>query len=254
MRLWRYLDIYKFYDMVSRKHIPLTKMGLFSDPLEGISLGLIIDMNGLKHSDGKHFGINDLLAINDKLPKEVQARISSYFEIQQTTYVSCWFHSDQESMAMWNLYSGKDGIALSVNAMNLIGKVQEHLGQVADPLIKAAYAGFVKYVDVLDFNIGIDVSRMKVNKVALRKHKSYEHEKEFRIVLRYGKSVSNVVGSVSEINFLSIPIVDFNSLDAKFYTHPEMPSWKQFCVARMSAQNNLDIQVLPSRIPLRGNK
>jgi D-mannonate dehydratase len=154
-------------------------------------------------------------------------------------------------MAMWNLYSGREGVAVSVDAMAFIDKICEYLDTVEDPLIKAAYAGFVKYIDVLSFEPGKDCSKMKVSKVALRKDKSYEHEKEFRIVLRRIENVQQSDG-LSNQDFLSIPVPSFNQLDAKFYTHPEMPLWKQYCVERMATQNGLDIVVTPSRIPIKG--
>jgi hypothetical protein len=237
-RLWRYMDVYKFYDMVQQQHIPLPRMSSFSDPLEGIPLGLILD---LKENNSS---IQDYILKRDLLPPESQKRIDSYWMIQRSTYVSCWFHSKQESMAMWDLYAGKDGVAISVDAASLIGKVMEYLDSVEDYSINAAYAGFVKYKDVLDFQPAKDIENMKVSRVALRKHSSYDHEKEFRIVFRRRED--------SDVNFLSIPIPSFHLIDSQFYTHPGMQPWKRFSIQRMAAQNGLDIPVLSSRIPIKG--
>ena len=243
-RLWRYIDVYKFYDMIARKHIPFPRMSSFEDRLEGMPLGLILDLNQDRDTLGSPVSFQDFLSRKDSFPTETQKRIESYDEIRNTTYVSCWFHANHESMAMWNLYAGKDGVAISVDAASLIGEVCKHLDNAHDASMDAAYAGFVEYKDMLPLEPEAYMEQLKVGRIALRKHKSYEHEKEFRIVFRRKKPLED------DSRYMNIPIADFKSIDARFYTHPEMSDWKRFTITQMAAKYGLDVTTRASMIPL----
>lgn len=241
-RLWRYLDLYKFYQLLSEKLLPLPRLDSFSDSFEGIPLGLLLDLQQERDMLGRPVRFHDLLLRKDKLPAATQRRVASYQEIRTSTYVSCWFHSEHESMAMWDLYAGKDGLAISVDADVLIGGLQDHLFQIEPSSLDAAYAGFVEYSNILNFNPETELERMKVSRVALRKHISYAHEQEFRIVFRRKQPLS------TKENCLYIKLPGFRLIDAQFYTHPLMPEWKRKNVLSMALKLGLDIPVRPSML------
>lgn len=244
-RLWRYLDVYKFYDLVAGRYLPLPRMDSFSDNFEGMPLGLLLDLKKEREQLGRPVQFHDLLEQKENLSADTLRKVQSYQEIRQSTYVSCWFHADHESMAMWDLYAGKDGVAISVDADVLIGGQQDHLFQIEPDSLDAAYPGFVEYTEFLRFDPETELEHLKVSRVALRKHISYAHEQEFRIVFRRKAPLPE------KETCLYIKQPDFRLIDAQFYTHPFMPSWKRKSVLSMALKQGLDIPVQPSGLSVR---
>lgn len=134
--------------------------------------------------------------------------------------VSCWYHSDIESDAMWRLYtSHKQGIAVKTTWAKLDAAVKDHAY-----LTKVTYIDFVK--DRADIRIPSDVFKCK--------RKAYSHENEVRaIITKYPRTgIVNGVPSNSrpiqgeEIPKGGIPIeVELSSLIDQVVVTPLCTSW-----------------------------
>ena len=121
--LWRYFDLHKFFAFLRNGEIRFTRMDEFEDPMEGVPLRALVTY--AEERDLELIGddkLSDLILDRTKfkkLSKEMQDRITNIKAIQRSSFVSCWFLGKRESMAMWNLYSNTDGVAVKVSAASL---------------------------------------------------------------------------------------------------------------------------------------
>jgi len=244
--LWRYFDLHKFYSFLNEKQIRFTRMDSFEDPLEGISLNdLAVYYDEMDYNKLDDENLAQLILkkeLNPKLSSDLRVSLQRIKQIQKYTFVSCWFISKRESMAMWNLYSNSDGVAIRVSAPKLF----EFFKNYDDPSLfsKALsfYGGKVKYQN---FNtIDPDSEDAEVPKDTLRKDLSFEHENEFRFVIRIRKENE-------EIDSISIPMQNLNEIGLRIYCHPLMPQWKKNNIKAMLQYAGLSKSYTSSEITLR---
>jgi hypothetical protein len=87
-------------------------------------------------------------------------------------------------------------------------------------------------------------SALKVRKVALRKDKSFSHEKEFRFVIRTNTHRTEYTGIDSE------PI-NLKSLGWNIICHPRMTAWKKENIKGLLKAEGMHAALIPSQILLR---
>lgn len=217
-------------------------MDQFEDPQEGIPLSALftyqskVSLNLVEKVSLSELILNP--ALWQQIPRPLQARLKSINAIQKTSYVTCWFADKRESVAMWNLYSNADGVAVKIP----FGKLKNQLKINWNEKISAYYGGLVTYQDFQE--IYSKPTGGKVAKVALRKDVSYSHEREFRFVVRTKDHHSEITG------FESLPI-DLSKLDMKVICHPRMPEWKKENIKTLLAIHQLRDVFAESDIRLR---
>lgn len=224
-------------------------MDQFEDPLEGITTEIIrrvmllfkeadfnlanyITERHKRNSGGVFFGSNRL-----------SDRVDKVIELQTQHYVSCWFNQKRESMAMWNLYSNMDGVAIKIPFDNL----NKNLLPEIDIKKTEYYCGKVNYQDFKDEDQYSENALRKTKKIALRKDESYSHEKEVRYVFKLTDSRKD------SVQLTSIPSqkLDLKSLGIKVVCHPRMPFWKKENIKRMLSDAKLTKCYQISEIQLR---
>lgn len=220
--LWRYFDLHKFFNFLRNKEIRFTRMDGFEDPMEGVPLRALITY--AEEKDLEIIGddmLSDLILDKTKFEKlsiVMQRRINNINAIQCRSFVSCWFLGQRESMAMWNLYSNSDGVAIRVSAIKLFQHFEKFAPQLYNQDISSFYGGKVVYQDFKSIDTEDETSA--VPRVALRKDLSYKHEEEFRFVIRTTKD------SEEQDAFTSV-IDNFRALNLKVVCHPLMAEWKR---------------------------
>ncbi len=244
--LWRYFDLHKFYSFLKTKDIRFTRMDEFEDPLEGIPLRALLTY--VEEKDSELIGeerLSDLILDKStfgKLSPNMQNRIKNIKAIQRSSNVSCWFLGNRESMAMWNLYSNEDGVAIKVQASLLIKHFKENYPLIFNIGAYSFYGGKVHYQDfksiIYEKDSPIDL------KVGLRKDVSYRHEEEFRFVIRTKKGEEAMPSIYSRIENLA-------DLNMKVICHPAMPGWKRENIMQMLRDENLERAFALSAISLR---
>ncbi|GGG96482.1 hypothetical protein GCM10007415_34590 [Parapedobacter pyrenivorans] len=227
-------------------------MTSFEDPFEGITTEIIRKIVKLssQYKEGDFNITENLLSAFNKNKDGTQTNLSGrtqkIIELQSTHYVLCWFHEVRESMAMWNLYSNQDGVAIKIPFKNL----NESL--VPDPDTKIPihnfYCGKVDYQDFLDEDKFSQESLNKVKKVGLRKDKSYAHEKEVRYVIKINKSV---LLENKETAMILSKQIDLSSLEMKVVCHPRMEKWKKENIKKILRDAKLINSFSVSEIQLR---
>ncbi len=239
--LWRYFDIHKFIHLLQNKTIRFTRMDLFEDPQEGIPLSAFVthaEKMNLQLIDNKPIGelILDDSPLNDA--PLMRKELNTINAIQKSSFLTCWFAEQRESVAMWNLYSNDDGVAVKIP----FGKLSRQLKTEKDNNISAYYGGRLVYQDFK--NIYNSTTDKKVGKVALRKDHSFSHESEFRFVVR------------TKDHHLAIAGIDSHPLSLKnlgmqVICHPRMATWKKKNVQNLLADAGLPNAWQQSSIRLR---
>lgn len=240
--LWRYYDIHKFINLLQNNTIRFTRMDMFEDPQEGIPLSAFVthaEKLNLRLIENKPLGelILDETQFN-KVPPLLQKELKMIYAIQKSSFLTCWFTEQRESVAMWNLYSNDEGVAVKIP----FGKLSRQLKIEKDKNISAYYGGRLVYQDFK--NIYKDTNDNKVGKVALRKDHSFAHESEFRFVVRTKDHQLAISG------FDSQPL-NLKTLGMQVICHPRMPEWKKRNVKNLLEAVGLTKALQTSAIRLR---
>jgi len=186
---------------------------------------VILNHNNLLHLSGTNFF----------------GRLDNILKIQATHFVSCWFYEQRESLAMWNLYSNEDGVAIKIP----FGKLKLFLlPHTKEEWIKEYYCGKVSYQDFIIENPYSNETLKKIRKVALRKDASFSHEKEIRFVIK----VKDIINSNTDINSNQLKL---NDLDLKVVCHPKMTKWKMKNIKQILNDAKLSASFEVSKIILR---
>ena len=192
--LWRYMDLAKYIDLISRKELYFAAASTFDDIFEGAK-GI---MDNKDEWDDFYLDFfkkaiitapgQDISKLTDEKIRQDSERllneINKSGEISRnSTYISCWHLNNYESEAMWKLYS-KDvtnAIAIQTTSYHLYEALYK------DPYISI---GKVKYVD-------LNKRFTSINGAFWYKRKSFEHEKEVRAIIKKHNE---------EKNGISVPI------------------------------------------------
>ncbi|MCT4544664.1 MAG: DUF2971 domain-containing protein [Vallitalea sp.] len=203
-KIWRYIDFTKLISLIESSKLFLARAdSMVDDPFEG-SYPLLNIIKRKK--DG----------LPDKLLYELE-QVNTKFK--EYVYFNCWHANDYESAAMWNLYlKSNEGVAIQTKLKHLKNSLKnhnEHMIHIRD----------IKYIDYSkdEFNDN------DVLEAFIHKRKSFEHEKEIRIMralLNYSKSedILNDPNKIIIKGGLSID-VDLEMLIQKIYIAPDAPKW-----------------------------
>jgi hypothetical protein len=114
--LYRYLTIDKLLDLLLNERISLVRLNLFDDKLEGSELNHLrlncfsdLEKKYMQKQGGTLSSIS--LTVN---PTQRNERSRQRENFQETNYASCWYINDYESVAMWQLYSKPDSVAIKI--------------------------------------------------------------------------------------------------------------------------------------------
>lgn len=187
-KLWRYMDLAKFLSLLENNSLFFTRLDHFEDPFEG-SLGILENEeawikeqkawrkqwieNEYKSKKG-NFNEYELETIAEQKFKEYRENINKF---RESNYVSCWHQSDFESEAMWKLYTrdNKQGIAIQTTFERLYRSL-------LDSSLQSDF-GMVNYIDYNEYNNGDSRKTFHPFEAPWYKRKSFEHEKEFRVII-----------------------------------------------------------------------
>jgi streptogramin lyase len=180
--LWRYIDLPKLISMLDQEALFFARLDAQVDRFEGSLPSRTLD--------------DEAAAL---LPLSVRHRpeLRDHFETMRLSVrnfrarslLSCWYASDHESTAMWDLYSQTNhGIAIRTTVGRLRASIDTALspGPVPagenPPLEESRMAYFVGLVRYLDYERDLLLPTTGLDYLTC-KRSSYEHEREVRLVI-----------------------------------------------------------------------
>ena len=97
--IWRFLDLWKFEDLMAGEELYFRRADLFSDESEGLPPDVYArSVLGLDPYD-----------VNDQ--QKLDNHIGFLAQHRQSYYISCWYLFRDETFKMWGGYA-KDGVAI----------------------------------------------------------------------------------------------------------------------------------------------
>jgi hypothetical protein len=170
---------------------------------------------------------------------EVVSIYKNQKEYQKKYFVSCFYNSMFESAAMWNLYSGLDGIALRFDAIYLYQFIREFYHQKLKNNYKFQ-AKNLDYQNLLNNSFYDKSSRIKeLNEIKspFNKDRLYQHEKEYRFVF-------SKINQESEDPIISLKGFDYSHLIV--FVPSSIPDWKFNLIDELMKKFKLNIKITKS--------
>lgn len=220
--LWRYIDLHKLIDLATNLELHFTRIDQFPDPFEGVTYKLIAQRYYAKSTHMTNPSIDKKTREEHNLKnKELleNYKIESLNK-QKSQFINCWIRSNRESIAMWNLYSNRDSVAIKVKARNLIDYFKRNIE--LQPLYYPRYNFICGSVNYLRLNPFDPFQKPQLPKYSsFKKDVAYDFEKEYRFL---------IITPASEIDsnpeFIRYNITkNFIEL-IEIVCHPEMEKWK----------------------------
>ena len=242
---WRYLDLHKLIDLLISKELFFTRLDLLDDPIEGLSTKNL-RLNHQKKLLNEQSNL-DSLKEYDKVLKDAEFE-EQWGKIKQSQqFVNCWRHSSRESLAMWNLYSNNDSVAIKIVANDMLDFLENQASQFVE---KNGFrldfiADKVKYLPLNPFDTKLP--KQKIRFSSFKKDETYEFEKEYRLLIYSNKKTFE---PNTELEFFRFPF-PFDKLNFNIICHPLMESWKRDNVTRLVAKFYKDNIVKKSDIYLK---
>ena len=238
--LWKYFDLHRFIYMLNEKKLFFTRLDKLEDPFEGVHLEIL-------KNDAKYFNIPlEIKSFDEDIPYSKKQQLINEKKLhdylrnqeieksQNKQYVNCWFKSERESMAMWNLYSNPDSVALKVK----FEKLKEELTKQSDIFILengkrlSVIGEQITYLKLNPFDEELEKQNLKFS--AMQKDISFEYEKEYRFLI--------VTTDLDEQPiFFEIPI-DIEKLEITVISHPNMENWKFENIQKLILSSKLNIK------------
>lgn len=164
------MDFSKFLYLINRKELYFSRADCFDDKFEGyytrllyeISKGISIEANGESSNKGLY----------------------EYTKtIRESAYVSCWMRSQHESMAHWEIYGGKNSVAI----LTTVGKLKAQLNQ--GDAKKDIYSLLDKEIDVIEYIDHHSIDNELAKHLLLnpknplkKKNMAFKFEEEVRVI------------------------------------------------------------------------
>lgn len=217
------MDFTKFISMIDSQQLHLTRCDKFKDPYEGTYPTFNIQQRAQNYNFK-----NDIEALKFNIILEDANKL-----LRKSTFINCWHQNEYESAAMWDLYSKtNESIAIETT-----------YNKLANILPIYTYIGLVDYIDYLSESI----PENNIYNLFMHKRKSFEHEKEVRIIFSHNKVDANGELAESDKENIEIPIV-FNKLINNIHINPNAPMWFKELVISICKKYDIKVNVTQSNL------
>lgn len=212
--IWRYMSFTKFLNLISEESLFFCRGDKFHDPFEG------------------KYGKYNLENRDSIYQTDMSLLIDLSEHARSKIYINCWHINNDESAAMWQLYSTNySGIAIKSTIENLMSSVEDNDIQI----------GEVRYVDY-------DSEFMDEGNIYfpfLYKRKSFDHEREIRL---FARDKTILKGQDPEFEFGCFKRIDVDKLINSIYLSPLMPDWEERTIRNILLRLGLNFEIKKSSL------
>jgi len=220
--LWRYFRTDRFVESVQSGALYFPSARQFEDPFEGAVAVLPHDWP------------------IDPRYGELEPSDKAFEELRRLTKISCWHCADYESDAMWKLYAAsRKGVAVRTTAALLQAalhpfRLAPNYGE------EEPFWGRVRYVDLHTERLRVDMERR-----FFIKHRAFEWEREFRIVISV--RMAEEFGVPVPAEGINVPF-DPAILVESAYLGPALPESERVAIGDACAAAGVGAQLLTSTL------
>jgi hypothetical protein len=213
--IWRYTTLGKLIALLEGSELYFARLDTLDDPFEGAFTNVEPDFKADAPFTLEQYKI---------------LRRGVYVSGRSMLYVNCWHANEYESAAMWQLYSlSGEGLAIR----STVGRLKESFDR-EEGKNEQVYVGSVAYLDYEREFIPMNT----IFTPALRKRKSFEHEREIRcLAMRIAGGELLVAKQPEGI----AAKVDVKTLMDRLYVAPGAPEWYARAVAAVCKRFDLAI-------------
>jgi hypothetical protein len=231
--IWRYMDLAKYLYMLEQRSLFFARATLLGDRFEGSSTKAMVAAREYIRANR---ATDPRLAAFKEMPEEIFARGGELPQIMRQKYLlSCWHMNEDESAAMWRVYS-------NANEAVCIRSTYRRLRQC---LSKCVFIGEVNYINYDTGYFPTDIVLYYI----MHKGKPYEYERELRAVFweMDGTPEAQPYKAKIKPNGLAIE-VDLSALIEHVYVSPTAAPWFADVVKAMTARCGFAFPVAPSAL------
>jgi len=219
VKIWRYVDIPKLAAMLSSRSLYFCQVPLLGDPFEGSLVQAVKN------------GIESMKPIVVKqypgFVRTDEQMCNSIMSSKTYSYASCWYASEEESAAMWDLYA-RGGFGVTVRST--LGRLVDSVASVAEPV----WIGKINYHNYAT----AQPPQNSLWTPMFQKRKSFEHEREIRALVMDWDKMNTLRGTWSyEPNLVPGRYVsaDLSILLERVYVAPFAPQWYKDVIIKVVA-------------------
>jgi hypothetical protein len=240
--IWRYIDLAKYISLLDQSALYFCRGDKLVDRFEGS----LPRPNFIARSTFPNF--NMLGQSSDGRIETVGESVARAATLARTqAFVNCWHMNNDESAAMWQLYSSNaQGIAIRSTYQAFCNAFTNYL--------HAVYIGIIKYIDYDREAIINRRSNMPLLTGALEpllyKRRSYQHEAELRAVVTWQvphDELPQIMWREPEETGVLVP-VDLDRLIESVFVAPNAEPWFHQVVTSVSAKYGLSSPLRRSRL------
>lgn len=198
--LWRYYDLAKFVSLLDQRALYLARADTLGDIFEGAYPSAKASHHNPDVREAAH-----LLALRQRARKE--------------QFVSCWHQNEWESMAMWELYASR---AAGIAIRTTYGQLYDAIDENALTEYESLFFTRVRYLDYDRESFESHRAQYDLLTAFFHKSRSFEHEREVRIVLP-GPLMEDTKLETTMVG-VYLP-VDLKPLIDTVYVAPAAPPW-----------------------------
>lgn len=200
--LWRYYDLPKFVSLLAEQALYLARADTLGDIFEGT---YPIANASQRNHDAKEAA--RLLACRQRATKE--------------HFVNCWYQNELESVAMWELYASR---AAGIAIRTTYGRLYDAIDENALTEYESLFFTRVRYLDYDHQSFETHRAQYDLLTAFFHKFRSFEHEREVRVVLP-----GPLLGETNlKTNSFGVYLpVDLHLLIETVYVAPAAPPWFQ---------------------------
>lgn len=237
--LWRYLTFTKFVSLLDKRAIFFTRADKLGDPFEGAVARINLELQR-RHWEAN---ISNLKQYAIQLPDMSERPEVAVKEIRRHTLINCWYESEHESEAMWNLYSrAHEGIAIRTDFRSLADSFKDD---------RDIFIGRVSYIDYEKDSMQDD----NLFRPFLYKRKGFEHEREVRALTialpsHIGPSKGPLDMSQAIYSVGTYCKVDLSQLVSEVVVAPYAPEWLLELTESVASRYDLQATVVRSSLAI----
>jgi hypothetical protein len=238
--LTRYIDIHSFLYFITQNKLRFARLDTFEDLNEGFSVDTADAVRGVTDRSKAIKSLTDkeqMLQGVTELKKQHFQLQEHYWQYQKNLFACCWYMGEKESVAMWNLYSNADSVAIRFKATQLI-ELLSSMAERDDQHFAEMQYGTVEYADLATTG-----KALQPGCVGFLKDDSFRHEQEFRFMAQ-----RNAEDDVLEYE---VCIGDLKKIDFAVISHPKMEEWKIRNILNVLSFYQLTDKFQPSELTLK---
>ena len=262
--LWRYMDIHKFLSFIFNKSLYFTRLDKFEDKKEGITINHLFYQNVKKQIDNHPMfdKIRTYMSV-DTLGSEMNKIDDELKRIQRSNFANCWVigENSSESVAMWNLYSKPNSLAIKIKYSDF-KKLLTEKGLHSFDTTREVICRPINYINFQnpDFKNITDIDSVFTKDI------SFKHENEFRIIVKekerevppinykpnlHRKKIEKLYNEHWDYFGVELNFIDFKDFNFEIVHHPKSQDWAKSNIEEILKISEIEFKVNESILELK---